>query len=98
MPAAARIRYQEATMDNFRELEAKLVLLINEYSAVKSRNAELEAMTAEKIKEIEEANEKIKGLVEDRERIRAKVDTLLGMLKEFDTVAVQAVATQEVFS
>lgn len=73
-------------MDNFRELEDKLLFLINEYSSLKSRNAELEAMMAEKIKEIEEANGKINGLIEDRERIRTKVDVLLEMLKEFDAV------------
>jgi len=85
--ARFRIKSQgEAMMDNFRELEDKLLFLINEYSSLKSRNAELEAMMAEKIKEIEEANGKINGLIEDRERIRTKVDVLLEMLKEFDAV------------
>jgi hypothetical protein len=48
----------------FKELENKLKNLIDEYSSLKKKNLEIEALLKNKGMELEEANNKIRGLKE----------------------------------
>lgn len=66
----------------FDELEGKIKGIIEDYSFLKKRNEELEALIKDKNGELEEANSKIKGLREELDTIRAKVDSLLDMLQD----------------
>ena len=66
----------------FKELESKLKNLIDEYSSLKKKNLEIEALLKNKIMELEEANNKIRGLKEERDSVRTKVDSLLDLLQD----------------
>lgn len=66
----------------FKELENKLKNLIDEYSSLKKKNLEIEALFKNKIMELEEANNKIRGLKEERDSVRTKVDSLLDLLQD----------------
>ena len=66
----------------FKELENKLKNLIDEYSSLKKKNLEIEALLKNKIMELEEANNKIRGLKEERDSVRTKVDSLLDLLQD----------------
>ncbi len=66
----------------FDELEEKIKGIVEECSFLKKRNQELEGLFKDKDVEIEEANRKIRELNEEWDAVRAKVDSLLGMLKD----------------
>jgi uncharacterized coiled-coil DUF342 family protein len=66
----------------FKELENKLKNLIDEYSLLKKKNLEIEALLKNKGMELEEANNKIRGLKEERDSVRTKVDSLLDLLQD----------------
>ncbi len=66
----------------FKELENKLKNLIDEYSSLKKKNLEIEALLKNKVMELEEANNKIRGLKEERDSVRTKVDSLLDLLQD----------------
>ncbi len=66
----------------FKELENKLKNLIDEYSSLKKKNLEIEALLKNKGMELEEANNKIRGLKEERDSVRTKVDSLLDLLQD----------------
>ncbi len=66
----------------FDELEKKINDLIVDYTLLKKRNLEIEALLQSKSTELEEANKKIGGLREERDAVRTKVDSLLDLLQE----------------
>ncbi len=66
----------------FKELENKLKNLIDEYSSLKKKNLEIEALLKNKVMELEEASNKIRGLKEERDSVRTKVDSLLDLLQD----------------
>jgi len=66
----------------FDELEKKINDLIVDYTLLKKRNLEIEALLQSKNTELEEANKKIGGLREERDAVRTKVDSLLDLLQE----------------
>jgi uncharacterized coiled-coil DUF342 family protein len=66
----------------FKELESKLKSSIDEYSSLKKKNLEIEALLKNKGMELEEANNKIRGLKEERDSVRTKVDSLLDLLQD----------------
>jgi uncharacterized coiled-coil DUF342 family protein len=68
--------------EKFEELEKKINDLIVDYTLLKKRNLEIEALLQSKSTELEEANKKIGGLREERDAVRTKVDSLLDLLQE----------------
>jgi uncharacterized coiled-coil DUF342 family protein len=66
----------------FKELEEKIKILVNEYQVVKKRNQELEEQLKSKIRELEEVSNNIKGLITERDAVRTKVDKLLVLLHD----------------
>jgi len=66
----------------FDELEKKINDLIVDYTLLKKRNLEIEALLQSKNTELEEVNKKIGGLREERDAVRTKVDSLLDLLQE----------------
>lgn len=66
----------------FDELEEKIKGIVEECSFLKKKNQELEKLSEDKDGELKEANRKIKELNEEWDAVRAKVDSLLGMLKD----------------
>lgn len=69
-------------LDKFKELEERIQSIIEEYSLVKKRNSELEALLEGTNAELEKAKGRIRILTEGEEAIRAKVDFLLDMLHD----------------
>jgi phage regulator Rha-like protein len=68
----------------FNELEDKIKILIDGYSELKRANQELEGLLKKKDEELVEAVGIIKQLNEERDAIRAKVDSLLGIVKNIN--------------
>jgi len=69
-------------LDKFKELEERIQSIIEEYSLVKERNSELEALLEGTNEELEKAKNSVRVLTEEEEAIRAKVDLLLDMLHD----------------
>jgi predicted nucleic acid-binding Zn-ribbon protein len=69
-------------LDKFKELEERIQSIIEEYSLVKKRNGELEALLEGTNAELEKAKNSVRVLTEEEEAIRAKVDLLLDMLHD----------------
>jgi len=69
-------------LDKFKELEERIKSIIEEYSLVKKRNSELEALLEGTNEELEKAKSRVRVLTEGEEAIRAKVDLLLDMLHD----------------
>ena len=69
-------------LNKFKELEERIKSIIEEYSLVKKRNSELEALLGGTDTELEKAKSRIRVLTEGEEAIRAKVDLLLDMLHD----------------
>jgi len=69
-------------LDKFKELEERIQSIIEEYSLVKKRNSELEALVEGTNAELEKAKSSVRVLTEQEEAIRAKVDLLLDMLHD----------------
>jgi chromosome segregation ATPase len=69
-------------LDKFKELEERIQSIIEEYSLVKKRNSELEALLEGTNAELEKAKSSVRVLTEQEEAIRAKVDLLLDMLHD----------------
>ncbi|MEA3470511.1 MAG: hypothetical protein U9R24_02205 [Thermodesulfobacteriota bacterium] len=69
-------------LDKFKELEERIKSIIEEYSLVKKRNSELEALLEGTNTELEKAKSRVRVLTEGEETIRAKVDLLLDMLHD----------------
>ena len=69
-------------LDKFKELEERIQSIIEEYSLVKKRNSELEALVEGTNAELEKAKSSVRVLTEEEEAIRAKVDLLLDMLHD----------------
>lgn len=69
-------------LDKFKELEERIQSIIEEYSLVKKRNSELEALLEGTNAELEKAKNSVRVLTEEEEVIRAKVDLLLDMLHD----------------
>ncbi len=69
-------------MDKFKELEERIQSIIEEYSLVKKRNGELEALLEGTNAELEKAKNRVRVLTEGEEAIRTKVDLLLDMLHD----------------
>lgn len=69
-------------LGKFNKLEEKVKSLIEDYSALKKRNQELDALLKRKDTELEGANSELRRLLEERDAIRTKVDTLLDELKD----------------
>ena len=69
-------------LDKFKELEERIQGIIEEYSLVKKRNSELEALLEGTNEELEKAKNSVRVLTEGEEAIRAKVDLLLDMLHD----------------
>lgn len=69
----------------FKELEAKVKGLVDEYTLLHKKTTELENLIKLKDGELAEAQSKIRKLNEERESVRQKVDSLLGMLEDINT-------------
>ncbi len=69
-------------LDKFKELEERIQSIIEEYSLVKKRNGELEALLEGTNAELEKAKNRVRVLTEGEEAIRTKVDLLLDMLHD----------------
>jgi len=69
-------------LGKFKELEERIQSIIEEYSLVKERNSELEALLEGTNEELEKAKNSVRVLTEEEEAIRAKVDLLLDMLHD----------------
>lgn len=69
-------------LDKFKELEERIQSIIEEYSLVKKRNSELEALLEGTNAELEKAKSSVRVLTEQEEAVRAKVDLLLDMLHD----------------
>ena len=69
-------------LDKFKELEERIQSIIEEYSLVKKRNGELEALLEGTNAELEKAKNSVRVLTEEEEAIRSKVDLLLDMLHD----------------
>ncbi len=68
----------------FKELEDKIKVLIEQFSALKQKNQELEGLLGKKDGELREAIGKINQLNEERDAIRVKVDSLLDIVNDID--------------
>jgi chromosome segregation ATPase len=66
----------------FKELEERIIKILQEKAVLKTRSQELEELLKNKDRELEEANKKLKGLSEERETVRTKVDSLLDLLQD----------------
>jgi uncharacterized coiled-coil DUF342 family protein len=75
-------RGQALELAKFDELEEKIKGIVEECSFLKKKNQELEKLSKDKDGELKEANRKIKELNDEWDAVRAKVDSLLGMLKD----------------
>jgi uncharacterized coiled-coil DUF342 family protein len=69
-------------LTQFKDLEDKIKMMVNEYAAIKKRNHELEALLKNKMGELEDINKKIQELIEERDAVRTKVDRLLVLLQD----------------
>jgi uncharacterized coiled-coil DUF342 family protein len=69
-------------LDKFKELEERIKSIIEEYSLLKQRNGELEALLEGTNAELEKAKSRVRVLIEGEESIRTKVDLLLDMLHD----------------
>lgn len=68
-------------LGKFNELEEKIKGIIEENTALRQRNRDLEGVLKSKEGELEEIKDKIRILSEERDSVRAKVDSLLDMLQ-----------------
>jgi len=69
-------------LDKFKELEERIQSIIEEYSLIRKRNSELEALLEGTNAELENAKNRVRVLTEGEEAVRVKVDLLLDMLHD----------------
>jgi len=71
-------------LERFNELEQRIKEILEEYSALKNRNSELEKLLEGKSAELEEVKNRARVFNEERDAVRRRVDTLLDMLDDVE--------------
>ena len=78
---AKKGKSETVELGKFNELEEKIRGIIEENTALRKKNRDLEGVLNSKEGELEEIKNKIGILSEERDSVRAKVDSLLDMLQ-----------------
>jgi len=78
---AKKGKSETVELGKFNELEEKIKGIIEENTALRKKNRDLEGVLNSKEGELEEIKNKIGILSEERDSVRAKVDSLLDMLQ-----------------
>ncbi|MBT8490093.1 MAG: cell division protein ZapB [Deltaproteobacteria bacterium] len=78
---AKKGKSETVELSKFNELEEKIKGIIEENTALRKKNRDLEGVLNSKEGELEEIKNKIGILSEERDSVRAKVDSLLDMLQ-----------------
>jgi septal ring factor EnvC (AmiA/AmiB activator) len=73
-------------LEKFKKLEEKIKVIINEKVSLKNQIHILEETLENKEAEIEEVKDKLKALDEERNSVRERVDSLLELIADIDSV------------
>jgi chromosome segregation ATPase len=73
-------------LEKFKKLEEKIKVIVNEKVSLKKQIHILEETLKNKEAEIEGVKGKIKALDEERNSVRARVDSLLELIADIDSV------------
>jgi chromosome segregation ATPase len=73
-------------LEKFKKLEDKIKLIVNEKVSLKKQIHILEETLKNKEAEIEGVKGKIKALDEERNSVRARIDSLLELIADIDSV------------
>ncbi|KFZ44847.1 hypothetical protein DS62_04935 [Smithella sp. SC_K08D17] len=73
-------------LENFKKLEDKIKVIVNEKVSLKKQIHILEETLKNKEAELEGVKNKLKALDEERNNVRAKVDSLLELIADIDSV------------
>ena len=80
-----RVKYT-VELEKFAKLEDKIKVIITEKVSLKKQIQTLEDTLKNKEAELEKVNAKIKALDEERNSVRARVDSLLDLIADVDSV------------
>ncbi|HBI47725.1 MAG TPA: hypothetical protein DDX93_03285 [Smithella sp.] len=73
-------------LEKFKKLEEKIKVIVNEKVSLKNQIHILEETLENKEAEIEEVKDKLKALDEERNSVRERVDSLLELIADIDSV------------
>ena len=73
-------------LEKFKKLEDKITVIVNEKVSLKKQIHILEETLKNKEAELEGVKNKLKALDEERNSVRAKVDSLLELIADIDSV------------
>jgi chromosome segregation ATPase len=73
-------------LEKFAKLEDKIKVIVNEKVSLKKQIQTLEDTLKSKEAELERLNSKIKALDEERNSVRTRVDSLLDLIADVDSV------------
>lgn len=73
-------------LEKFKKLEDKIKVIVNEKVSLKKQIHTLEETLKNKEAELEGVKNKLKALDEERNSVRAKVDSLLELIADIDSV------------
>jgi chromosome segregation ATPase len=73
-------------LEKFKKLEDKIKVIVSEKVSLKKQIQILEETLKNKEAELEEVKGKLKALDEERNSVRARVDSLLDLIADVDSV------------